>query len=226
MEVRNFLRDIIFGAEDGMVSILGLVLGTAIGSQSNAIVLLAGISGALSGALSMAAGDYLASKGEKESYISEIRKKKEEIMENPKKMAKELMAAYKKEGFTEKEISPIMKKLMDNKELMLRKIEEEIINLPGRFAEPKKSAISIFLSYILFSIFPIIPFVFFNISLAIYISAILTSLALFAFGALKANFFGGNIINSGMEMLFIGILAGILGYLIGFFLQDFLNIPV
>jgi predicted membrane protein (TIGR00267 family) len=222
----KFLKDIIFGAEDGLVSILGLVLGTAVGSNSNLIVILAGVSGVLSGALSMAAGDYLASKGERESYLAELKKRSQEIYKNPLKVAEELREAYKKEGFTEKEIEPIIKKLLKNKELMLKKIEEELINVPGRETEPGTSAIAIFSSYIFFSIFPILPFTLFDITKAIYISAILTSFALFTSGVLRAKYFGGKILKSGAEMFLIGIGSALIGYLIGFSLQNLLNISI
>lgn len=209
------LRSLIFGLEDGIVSILGLVLGVSAATQNSFLVILAGIAGALPAALSMGAGDFLSSKSKMEVQRSNLEKISKKALRNNKILLKELEKKYLSEGFKKAEIQPWLNALSKNKELLVRKYSEECGCIPESFENPSRNALTIVVAFLFGSLVTLLPFFFLPVSTAQSVCFVTASLMLFAIGAVKTKFTQVKWWKSGIEMLVIGLSAAVIGYLIG-----------
>lgn len=210
------IRDLIFGAEDGLVSILGLVTGVAAGTTSSSIVLLAGVVGAISGAISMAAGNYLGVKSHIEVLQHRLQEEEKSIREHPRLEYEELVNYYQDRGLTAEEIQSVVPAVMRNRSFLMEEMASHELGIsPSELKNPIWKAFWIFAAYIIAAIFPVLPYALFAQNIAMTISIIGTVLALFSVGAAKTVYTGRNPIKSGFEMLAIAAMAGIAGYLAG-----------
>lgn len=214
-ELKATMKDIVFGSEDGLISNLGLVLGVAASGAPNEAVLLAGVASMFAGAVSMAAGDYLSTKSQKEVIETQV-EEEERRLSGEKAECKTIKQLYKNAKFTDKEIKHFVKHLNINKALSLKILAEEKLGLvPEKYENPVKGAMTLFVAYLLGSIFPILPFIFENTKLASVVSLIATACMLFAVGAIKTRITKRNWVKSGFEMLCIALAAAAAGYVIG-----------
>jgi VIT1/CCC1 family predicted Fe2+/Mn2+ transporter len=209
------IREIIFGAEDGFVSTLGLVLGMASATNDSRVVLIAGAVYVIAEAFSMAAGTYLSSKAEKEFYQSKLEREKWEINHIPDAEQKEVRDIYRARGFKGKTLETIVSKIVSNKALWLKvMMEEELHIFPSRIS-PERNGVAMFFTSIVAGLIPIMPFMFLSPTISIPISILVTLAALFATGALKGRFVERSWKRSGVEMLIVGALAAAIGYGVG-----------
>jgi len=214
-EIRDSIGDLVFGMEDGLISNLGLVLGVAAAGVPNTTVLLAGFASMFAGAVSMAAGDYLSTKSQREVLDAQI-VAEEKKLKSPKEEMKVLQKLYRAAKFTDKEIRHFVRHLSANKRLMLKTLaEEELGIVPEKFENPVRGAITIFAAFMVGSVFPILPFFLADTRTASVLALIGTGVTLFAVGAYKTKLTQRNWLKSGIEMLAIAILAAVAGYAIG-----------
>ena len=212
------IRELIFGAEDGLVSILGLVTGVAAGAASSAVVLLAGVAGALAGAISMAAGNYLGVKSHIEVLDRRLQEEEKSIREHPEHERAELVAYYRERGLTSEEIQTVVPAVERNRRFLMEEMAAHELGIcPSELRNPVWRAFWIFVAYIIAATFPVLPYVLFSHDTALIVSITGTVLALFAVGAAKTIYTGLNPVKSGLEMLGIAALAGVVGYLAGRF---------
>ncbi len=213
------IRELVFGAEDGLVSILGLVTGVAAGTTSSAIVFLAGAAGAISGAVSMAAGNYLGVKSHIEVLQRRLREEEKEIREQPEQEHEELVNYYREHGLTPKEIQTVVPAIERNLEFFMEEMTAHELGIcPAELKNPVWKGFWILIAYIIAAVFPVLPYALLPRSTAMMVSVAGTVLALFAVGAAKTVYTGRNAIKSGLEMLAVAALAGIAGFLAGHFL--------
>ncbi len=209
------IRSVIFGMEDGLVSMWGLVVGVSVGSQASSAVILAGLAGAVPAALSMAAGEYLSSKSKREVQDVTVTNIEQLVKKHRKAALKRLARHYIKEGFTQKQVGLLIRLIRRN----AKKIVQQLVESEGQIEEtlehPAKNAALMFSSFLLASLFPIVPFMVFELALAQRVSFVLTAAMLFVIGASKTKVTKKQWWKSGFEMLVIGGLAGVSGYLIG-----------
>ena len=222
-KLKDVIRDFVFGMEDGLVSNLGLVLGVYVGSGSSSAVILAGLASMFAGAFSMSAGSYLSAKSQREVYEHEIADTRKQLERNPKSCFQEMRNILAQEGFGKSEIGILLKKSKKYKhpvfvcDYMVQKkvgISKEKLDLPLR------NALTMFFSFLIGSSFPIVPFIFFN-NISVYVSIIMTIGVLFLVGMLKAKYTKLDKWKSGLEIVLIGVGAGILGYLVGWMISTF-----
>lgn len=212
------IREMVFGVEDGLVSILGLVTGVAAGTTSASFVLLAGVAGALSGAVSMAAGTYLGVKSQIEALQRVLHREERSIHERPQHERAELADYYREHGFSLRERRVIIPAIMRNSRLLMEEMAAHEYGISASQLEnPVQRAFWIFITYIIVSAFPVLPYAFLERSAAMAVSLAGTVVVLFAVGALKTVFTGLNWLRSGLEMLAVAALAGVVGYLAGHF---------
>lgn len=210
------LKDIILGGQDGLVNVLGVILGVAVATYDAKIIMVAGLAATFAESLSMAAVAYTSTKAALSYYLSKLKKEENEIKYKPKLEKKEIYNIYYKKGFRGKLLKDIIKKITGNKKIWLETMmTEELGILPREYTNPKKSAFIVGLSAAIGSIIPLIPFFFFPVKLGIIIALILSALTLFITGMIKAKLTIGNEFRSGLEMLIIGMIAALAGYLIG-----------
>ncbi|MGD8564726.1 MAG: VIT1/CCC1 transporter family protein [Candidatus Bathyarchaeota archaeon] len=210
------VRDIIFGANDGLVSILALVIGVYGAITESHPVLVAGIAGAVAGAISMGAGAYLSSKSEKEVTEKESERKWFRKRGAPEEEREKLVRFYETRGFKRQEAETIADRVASKMESKKMYTMGEEVGLTSEESWPPiKAAFLTGLSFAIASVIPILPFAFMEVTPAV-ITAILASIAcLFGVGASKAIFTRKSWVRSGLEMMAIGVLASAATYVIG-----------
>jgi len=213
----GWLGDAIYGANDGLGSVFGIVSGVAgaTGSASH-IVLISGLAGMLASALSMGTGAYLASKSEREVYQAEIDRERGEIAEDPEEEKEELSLMYQLKGFSEAEADLLATRLAEQPEQFLRTMAHEELGLSEEsFPNPWTSALSAMLSTAVGAFIPIIPFFFMSGYLAIIVAAAISLVAHFIVGAGKTLVTGRSWFHSGAEMTIVGAIEAVITYALG-----------
>lgn len=213
------LRAAVLGVNDGLISNLSLVMGVAGGADNAGIVLLAGVAGLLAGAFSMAAGEYVSMRSQREIFENEIRKERIELEEWPDEEKRELELIYQAKGLGPGEARQVARGLMANPEVVLDTMVREELGLdPSSLGSPWKASFSSFLAFAVGAVFPILPYVFQLDSLTLLFSAVLSGSALVVVGGLLALVSGRNMMWGAMRMLFAGGAAAVVTFLVGRFI--------
>lgn len=216
----GWLGQSIYGLNDGLGAVFGIVSGMAGYSGGGEVVLVAGLAGTLASALSMGAGAYLATKSEREMYEAELDRERKEIQDNPEEEREELILFYQLKGFTEKEATLLADRLVNQPEQFLKTLAHEELGISeANFQNPFKAAGAATLSTAIGGFIPIIPFFFMGGMPAVIASMIVSTVAHFVVGASKTFITGRNWISSGLEMTFVGILEAICTYGLGLLLS-------
>lgn len=211
----SFIREVIFGIEDGLITTLSVVLGVSGAVAENRIIIVAGIAALLAEAISMSAGAYLSTKSQREFFERKIKDELDEIRVKPYEEKDEIRKIYEAKGFTGEQLNAIVEQITSDRQLWLREMAASEHGLiPERFENPTKAA-SIFLTSSSVGVIPLVPYFFLNVNSSIIASILGTALILFAAGALKSRLTKTGWLKSGLEMAGIGMLAGTLGYLVG-----------
>ncbi|HET9921039.1 MAG TPA: VIT1/CCC1 transporter family protein [Ktedonobacteraceae bacterium] len=214
----GWLGDAIYGANDGLGAVFGIVSGVAgyTGATDSHFVLVSGLAGMLASALSMGSGAFLATKSEREVYQAEINRERHEIEEDPEEEREELALFYQLKGFTPEESELLSNRLSEQPEQFLRTLAHEELGLSeDSFPNPLTAAISATVSTAIGAFIPIIPFFFLTGFTAIIVAAIISLIAHFAVGAAKTLVTGRSWFNSGMEMTVVGAVEAVITYLLG-----------
>ncbi len=214
----ELMRDFVFGIEDGLVSNLGLVLGVYVGGGSNLMVVLAGLASMFAGAFSMSAGSYLSAKSQREVYEQEITSTRKYLEKNPQKCIGEMKSILVKEGLSRKEIGSLFKDHSRKKhpEFICNYLVRKKVGISKKKLDlPFRNAFTMFLSFLVGSAFPITPFILSSGMTAVTYAIVLTIIVLFLVGLSKTYYTKRNWFKSGIEIVLVGIGAGIIGYLIG-----------
>ncbi len=220
------IREIVFGYNDGSVSTLALLSGVTGGALSRELILVAGFSAVVAGGISMAVGNYISSKSEIEYHESEINREEREIEEIPEIEREEIHQIYmKKAQFSEGELNLIVNRITADKKTWLDTMMKEELGLfKERFENPVKVGLIMFFAFVAGGILPIIPFLILpNAHASLLAAVVVTFVSLFTIGAWKTTFTKKNWLFSGAEMVFVGILATLIPYLIGQFLPAILS---
>lgn len=210
------VRDVIFGANDGLVSILALVAGVYGAITESHPILIAGIAGAVAGAISMGAGAYLSAKSEKEVTEKESDRKGIKRKGTPGEEKVNLVKFYQLRGFKKEEAAAIADRVALKMEAGETYTLGEELGLTSEESwPPTKAALFTGLSFAVVSVIPILPFAFMEVNPAVITAAIASIACLFIVGASKAIFSRKSWVRSGIEMMAIGMLASVITYAIG-----------
>jgi VIT1/CCC1 family predicted Fe2+/Mn2+ transporter len=211
------VRDMIFGANDGLVSTLAFVAGVVGAITNPSIVLLSGVAELFAGTISMAVGSYQSSKSELEVLEREGQRKKAKKGKTPEEEREKLTKFYEAEGFKRGEAEALVDKIIKEKELPLQVTTIEQLGLaPEEHGKPVKAGVLCGISFGLAALVPILPFALpIGIWNAMIASVIGTVSTLFGVGAMKTIFSRRNWIRSGLEMMSIGASAAAITYIIG-----------
>ena len=212
----GWIGDAIYGVNDGLGAVFGIVSGMAGYTGGSEVVLAAGVAGTLASALSMGAGAYLASKSEREVYESEVSRERAEIEEDPHEEALELELFYQLKGFSPEESRAMAERLQKEPKQFLRTLVHEELGLSEEsFPNPWRSTISATLSTAIGGFIPIIPFFFTIGTPAVIASFIISTIAHFAVGASKALVTTRPWWASGTEMTIVGVIEAAVTYGVG-----------
>lgn len=219
------IRELVFGAQDGLLVPLGVVTSVAGAFNNNHIVIVAGISEALAGAFSMATGAYLASQAERQVHSAEIAQEKKAIKDFPKEEQAEMVQLFEKEGVTRQDsqkLSDILSKHLNS--FTITMIQKELGLDPEPPGTPTGDAVMVGLSYLIAAIVPLFPYFFFTGITAISVSMGATLVALFVIGVAKGKVATLPYLKSGLQVLLIGAASGIGGYFLGTILPKLLHL--
>jgi vacuolar iron transporter family protein len=214
------LRAAVFGVNDGLVSNTSLVMGFAGSGASHMVILFAGLAGLLAGAFSMAAGEYISMRSQREAYQREIGLEAEELREDPAAEAEELALIYRAKGLDAEEADRVAATIMKDQDAALDTMAREELGLdPDELGSPWAAAFSSLLAFTVGAVVVVIPYLF-GSGLAALVAAIaLACLALFAVGATIGLLNGRAPMRAGIRQLLVGGAAALLvfgiGHLIG-----------
>ncbi len=213
------LRAAVFGANDGLVSNASLILGVAGATAQSDVILLSGVAGLLAGAFSMAAGEYVSVRSQREMFEYQIGAERDELEEYPEEEAAELALIYAARGLEPEEARRVAARIFSDPENALDTLAREELGLdPDALGSPWGAAGFSFASFAIGAIVPLAPFLFAVGTSALITSIALTGASLFAIGATLSLFTGRGAMRGGLRMLSIGGAAGLATFAIGHFL--------
>ena len=210
------LRQLILGGQDGLVNVLGVLLGVAAGTANTSIVIIAGVAAAFAESISMAAVAYTSARASQDHYNSQLEQEKREINEVPDVERMEIQLIYYKKGFRGKALESVVDKICSDKKLWLDTMMKEEIGLyESGSVNPKSEAIVVGVSAGVGSLLPLWPFLIFSNDLAILASFAFSIAVLALAGIIKAKMTDGVWYKAAFEMAVIGGLAAAAGYAVG-----------
>lgn len=213
------LRAAVFGVNDGLVSNAALIMGVAGATADTAVILTSGVAGLLAGALSMAAGEYVSMRSQREMFEYQIGLEREELAEYPAEETEELALIYHARGVPLERARELAAALMQQPEHALDTLAREELGLnPDDLGSPWGAAASSFAAFTGGAVLPLLPFLLPLGWPPVPAAAGLAMLGLFGVGATLSLFTGRGALRSGLRMVLIGGGAGVVTYLIGMLL--------
>ncbi len=221
----GLLSDFILGSQDGLVNVLAVLLGVAIGAIQQGytdpirIVLAGGLAATFGESISMGAVAYTSTLARRDHYLSELAREEQEMQDLPDIERKEVRDVFEKWGFQGHELEEVTDRIVSNPKAWLEFMMAHELNLaPVDPRQARKSALLVGVAAVVGSVIPLVPFVLFGN--AIYIgmigSVIVAAIALFVIGWYKARTTVGHPFKSGTQMLIIGTASAIVGFLIAY----------
>ncbi|MBI2940638.1 MAG: VIT1/CCC1 transporter family protein [Chloroflexi bacterium] len=212
----SWIGDAIYGANDGLGAIFGLVAGVAGASASSEFILVAGVAGAVAAAVSMGSGAYLAAKSEREVHDAELSRERREFEEHPEEEREELSLFYQLKGFPKQEADALAERLAKRPDEFMRAIGQEELGLAEeRLPNPWISALSATLSTGAGAGLPVVPFLFLHGQTAVLAAFVVSLVGHFVVGAAKSLVTIRPWWISGLEMTIIGVIVGVVTYAVG-----------
>ncbi|GAA2658698.1 MULTISPECIES: VIT1/CCC1 transporter family protein [Nonomuraea] len=210
----GWLRPSVFGAMDGLVSNFALIAGVAGGTDNTRVIALAGIAGLAAGAFSMAGGEYVSVASQRELALAEIAVERREILRHPEDEQDELAQVYIDRGVDPDLAAEVARQISRDPDQALEvHARAELGVTPGDLPSPKIAAVSSFLSFSVGAVLPLLPYLFGVTSL--WLSAVLSCLALFGAGALVSTVTARSWWFSGLRQLVVGVVAAGLTFGLG-----------
>jgi VIT1/CCC1 family predicted Fe2+/Mn2+ transporter len=210
------LRAAVFGASDGLVSNVCLILGVAGANSNGHAVVISGVAGLLAGALSMAAGEYISVRSQREMFEHQIDAERDELATYPLEEAAELSLIYQARGLGKEDADRMSGRIVANPGYALDALAREELGLdPGALGSPVGAASFSFGSFAVGAAVPLLPFIITSGGAAFAAAIALTAAALFGVGCTISLFTGRGAMRGGIRMLAIGTVAGAVTYGIG-----------
>jgi len=210
------LRAIVFGASDGLVSNLSLIMGVAGATAEPSFILLSGIAGLLAGAFSMAAGEYISVRSQVEVLERQIALERAELEAIPEEELEELVAIYRSKGLPEEDARRFAEHIFQDKEVALQTLVREELGLDQNgMSSPRAAAGGSFLAFCIGAVIPVIPFLFGGGDAVLLLSFGMSLVALFILGALVSMLTGRSLVFSGLRQVAIGAAAAIVTNMVG-----------
>jgi vacuolar iron transporter family protein len=221
------VREAIFGAQDGLISTVAVVNFVAGASTDPYYVIVAGIATALGGIFSMAAGEYISSKSQREIFDAQIVDEREEVHERPGEAEAEVAYMFEEDGLPHERAREVARIMAGHPDVLLKTMVEKELSLAVEepYGSPMQGAIVMGAAFGLGSLVPILPHFFLDDGAAVLLSVALTLAVLFGIGAVKSRWTFRSWWASGLEILVIGAIAGVAGYFFGSVVPPLLGAP-
>jgi vacuolar iron transporter family protein len=213
----GWISGAIYGANDGLAAVFGIVAGVSGATGGSSFVLTAGLAGAIASALSMATGAFLAERSEAEVAAANIERERQEIAAHPEEEKEELSLFYQLKGIDEQTADELAERMARYPDAMLRALAVEEFGATGDAdgGDAAQAAVAAGISTGLGAIVPVIPFIFTTGSVAIVAAAIISLIAHFLVGAAKSLVTLRTWWSAGLEMTLAGVIVGGATYLVG-----------
>jgi VIT1/CCC1 family predicted Fe2+/Mn2+ transporter len=194
------IRDATLGANDGLVSVLTLIAGVA-GATRGSVVLVAGISALVAGAISMGVGAFVSARAYRAYFLKELQREIREMRELPDVEREEIREIYRARGFEGQALEMVVGTITSNPRVWLRVMMQEELGLSQGFGQPLGAAMTVFVAFLIGGAVPVIPFVFASGNAALLTSICLTGAALMVAGGIRTRFTGERPIRAGLELV-------------------------
>ncbi|HEU4366654.1 MAG TPA: VIT1/CCC1 transporter family protein [Methylomirabilota bacterium] len=227
IERLSSIREVVFGAQDGLVSTFAVVAGLAAAGVGSVVVFLGGLVSATAGVLSMSMGTFLASRAQRQLYESELERERREIREHPGEEVAELMASLVARGMPRADAVEVARRIARHPELLLNTLAIFELGLaPQRLGTPIRDAFVMAVAFGVASLVPVAPFLLGHVLPALALSGALTLLALFGVGVVKARVAGVSAIRSGLEVTALAAASGLLSFGLGRLASQILGVDL
>ncbi len=214
-ESGGFLRDAVYGFNDGLTANFGLVMGVLGASVPHHIILVSGIAGLLADALSMGSSGFLAAKSEQEVYAHEIALEREELRLMPDLEEAELALLYRARGVDVEASRRVAGEIMRDPDSALQEMTQLELGIAQATMSPLREGWITGLATAVGAFIPVVPFIVLPGSAAIWTSFIISMLSHLGVGAARSIFTGRNPLRSGLDMFIVGLGIAVLGYFVG-----------
>ncbi len=212
----SWISGAIYGANDGLAAVFGIVAGVSGATAGSSAVLTAGLAGAIASALSMATGAFLAERSESEVAAANLERERQELAQHPEEEKEELSLFYQLKGVDEETADQLAEQMSRNPDAMLQALAAEEFGITGSGGgDPVQAAVAAGISTGLGAIVPVIPFFFTTGTVAIIVAAIVSLVAHFLVGAAKSLVTLRSWWAAGLEMTLAGVIVGGALYVIG-----------
>jgi predicted membrane protein (TIGR00267 family) len=226
-ESGGFLRNVVYGFNDGLTANFGLVAGvigaTTSITEQHQIIIMTGVAGAIADALSMGSSGYLAAKSEQEVYANEIAMERDEIALMPDVERDELALIYEAKGIDRDSAQRLANDVMaDPKRMLDEKVQEEL-GIGEVTMSPLREGWVTGSATLVGAVIPVAPFLFLEGAAAIGLSFAISMLSHFLVGAARSVFTGRGVFRSGIDMFVVGLGVAIVGFYVGKWIEGWLN---
>ncbi|MEP7004098.1 MAG: VIT1/CCC1 transporter family protein [Chloroflexota bacterium] len=219
------VREVIFGLQDGVTSILAVVSTVAVASHDTYTVLISGIAATLAEVFSMGAGEYMSSKSQREIFNAQIGVERAEVAERPGEAEAELALLFEREGLTFDAARRVAAEIATDPNVLLRTmVEKELGVTIDEGGSALQGALLLAGSFLAAALFPLLPYFFFHVSTALWVSIGLSAVSMFAVGVWKSRLTKRNPLASGLEILVLVAGAAIAGAFFGAILPGALGV--
>ena len=206
----------ILGGQDGLVNILGIILGVIAGGGSKAVLLAAGFAAAITESISMGAVGYTSAVSERDYYQAEQARESAEIDATPEAERQEIRDIYAAKGFAGELLDRVVDTITANRESWLATMMDEELHLqPVQTPEILRSAVVITIATLIGPLIPLLPFAWLSRTTALITAIVLSGLVLFGVGVYESVTLVGDWRKNGLKMVVIGLGAAAIGFLIG-----------
>jgi VIT1/CCC1 family predicted Fe2+/Mn2+ transporter len=211
--------------QDGLTSVLAVVSTVGGATGQPYAVLIAGFAAMLAGIFSMAAGEYMSSKSQREIFEAQIASEAEEVDERPGEAEAEVAYMLEEEGLSPEAAGRVARELASSKPVLLKTMVEKELGLSVEDdVNALRGALVMGAAFGIGGLVPILPYLFLDVHSAVYVSVGLAAVTLFGMGVLKSRFTQRNWFRSGLEIFALGAFAGIAGYFFGTLLPAALGV--
>ena len=215
----GFLRNVVYGFNDGLTANFGLVAGvlgaTVSSSETHHHVIVAGVAGLIADALSMGSSGYLAAQSEREVHAHEIAMERDEIALMPEIERDELALIYEAKGMDRESAYRIATQVMADPEKMLAEQVQEELGISEPTTSPFREGWITGLATAVGALIPVLPFFFLDGRTAVVVSFATSMLSHWLVGAARSVFTGRGVFRSGMDMFVVGLGVAVVGYYVG-----------
>ena len=208
-------KEFILGGQDGLVNVLGVILGIAAATSNARLVIIAGLAAAFAESFSMAAVAYTSTRAEQDYYQSERSRETAEIETMPEAERKEVRDIYEAKGFNGRILDDVVSHITGDRDTWLNIMMKEELGFSNLPSAPARSAAVVGLASMIGSLIPLAGFFVLAVKPAIIAGVAISAAALFVTGAIEGTMTVGHWVKKGLQLAAIGLGAALIGFAVG-----------